>query len=97
MSTNQIHIRNAARWADRQDCVYRVIDGQPDYMAAAVDAHTSKVLCMGFGDAAYEFKRTHPGLSIRVYTMDEVLEQIGEEEGEQGCIPGFRDADAPWH
>lgn len=97
MSTNLMHIRDAARWADRQDCVYRMIDGQPDYMAAAVDVSTNKVLHMGFGDEAYAFKRTHPNLSIRVYALDDVLEQIGQEEGERGCIPGIRDADAPWH
>ena len=97
MNTKQMHIRDAARWADRQDCVFRVIDGQPDYMAAAVDVKTNQVLHLGFGDAAYAFKRSHPDLSIRVYTLDEVLEQIGEEDGEQSCIPGFRDADAPWH
>lgn len=97
MSTNQMHIRNAARWADRQDCVFRVIDGQPDYMAAAVDVNTNKVLHMGFGDVAYEFKRAHPGQAIRVYSLSEVLDEMGEEEGERSCIPGIRDADAPWH
>lgn len=97
MNSNQMSIRDAARWADRQGCVFRVIDGQPDYMAAAVDVNTNKVLHMGFGDAAYDFKRAHPEQAIRVYSLDEVLEQIGEDEGEQGCVPGARDADAPWH
>jgi len=97
MSPDQMSIRQAARWADREDCVYRVQDGQPDYMAAAVDVGTNMVLCMGFGDKAYDFKRDHPELAIRVYTVDEVLQGMDEEDGERNCIPGARDADAPWH
>lgn len=96
-NVEQMSIRQAARWAEHKDCVYRVLDGQPDYMAAAVDVNTNKVLSIGFGDKAYDFKRAHPDLDIRVYTLDEVLQGMSEEEGEQGCIPGPRDADTPWH
>lgn len=97
MSTEQMSIRQAARWADRKGCVYRVQGGQPDYMAAAVDVNTNMVLCMGYGDKAYDFKRDHPEQSIRVYTLDEVLQGMSEEDGERNCVPGVRDADAPWH
>lgn len=95
MNTEQMSIRQAARWAERQGCVYRVQEGQPDYMAAAVDINTNKVLSMGFGDSAYQYKRDHPEQPIRVYTMDEVLQGMSEEEGEACCVPGARDADAP--
>lgn len=94
---NQMSIRQAARWAERNGSVYRVQDGQPDYMAAAVDVNTNKVLCMGFGDRAYDFKRAHPEQPIRVYTLDEVIQGMDEEEGEAACIPGPRDADAAWY
>jgi len=92
-----MNIRQAARWADRAGAVYRLDRlGQPDYMAAAVDINTNLALCVGFGDKAYDFKRDNPQLQIRVYTMDEVLQGMGEEEGEAGCCPGPRDAEAPW-
>lgn len=91
-----MHIRDAARWAERQDCVHRVTNGEPDYMAAAVDINTNRVLEMGFGDKAYEYKRARPDQAIRVYTLDEVLQGMSEEEGEASCVPGPRDADAPW-
>jgi len=97
MSTAQMSIREAARWADSKGCVYRVKDGQPDYMAAAVDLNTNKVLSMGFGDKAYDFRRDHLGQPIRVYTLDEVLQGMAEEDGEAHCVPGARDADAPWY
>lgn len=97
-STEQeMSIRQAARWADRKGCVYRVQGGEPDYMAAAVDVNTNMVLCMGYGDQAYDFKRDNPEQSIRVYTLGEVLQCMSEEEGECNCVPGVRDADAPWH
>ena len=91
-----MHIRDAARWAERQDCVYRVVDGEPDYMAAAVDINTNRVLVMGFGDKAYEYKNARPQEAIRIYTLDEVLQGMSEEEGEASCVPGPRDAEAPW-
>lgn len=94
--TMPMHIRDAARWADRQGCVYRIQNGEPDYMAAAVDIDSNTVLVMGFGDKAYAHKRENPTLPIRVYTMDEVLQGMSEEEGEACCVPGPRDADAPW-
>ena len=93
----QMSIRQAARWAEWKGCVYQVQDGQPDYMAAAVDLNTNKVLRMGFGDEAYEFKRAHPEQLIRVYNLDEVLQGMDEEDGESSCVPGPRDAEAPWH
>lgn len=96
---NQMTIRQAARWADKQQCVYRVdrYTGQPDHMAAAVDIKTNRVLCIGFGDKAYDFKRDNPTAPIRVYTMQEVLDGMHEEEGEAMCVPGAGDADAPWN
>jgi hypothetical protein len=39
----------------------------------------------------------HPEKAIRVYTMDEVLQGMSEEEGEAHCVPGARDAEAPWN
>jgi hypothetical protein len=95
----QMSINQAARWANRNQCVYRVdrYSGQPDYMAAAVDINTNKVIVMGFGNKAYDYERANrQTANIRVYTMHEVLEGISEEEGEAGCVPGARDADAPW-
>lgn len=97
MNTEQMSVRQAARWAEREDCVYRIHEGQPDHMAAAVDIDTNKVLSMGFGDSAYQYKRDHPDKAIRVYTMDEVLQGMSEEEGEAHCVPGARDAEAPWN
>lgn len=94
---NQMSIRQAARWAEQEDCVCRSLNGEPDYMAAAVDVNTNTVLCMGFGDKAYDYKHANPDRPIRVYTLDEVLQGMGEEEGERSCVPGARDADAPWH
>jgi len=96
-NVEQMSIRQAARWADREGCVYRLHHGQPDYMAAAVDLNTNKVLSMGYGDKAYDFKRAHPEQPIRVYTLDEVLQGMSEEDGERDCVPGARDAEAPWH
>lgn len=96
---NQMSIRQAARWAESRDAVYRVgRDGQPDYMAAAVDVNTNMVLCMGFGDKAYDYAKANNGAyAIRVYTLSEVLEDMTEEDGERQCVPGARDSDAPWH
>ncbi len=95
---NRMSIRQAARWAEGHDAVYRVShDGQPDYMAAAVDVNTNTVLTMGFGDKAYDYAKAHQGArAIRVYAIVEVLEGMSEEEGERACVPGPRDADAPW-
>lgn len=92
-------IRQAARWAERNDCVYRAnkFTGAPDYMTAAVDQRTNLVLCMGWGNKAYDYKAQHADQQIRVYTLAEVLEGIDEEEGEMSCAPGARDADAPWN
>lgn len=91
-------IRQAARWSRAMGTVYRVgAGGQLDYMAAAVDVNTNAVLCMGFGDKAYEYaKNVKPDQQVRVYTLDEVLQGMDEEEGERACVPGARDEDAPW-
>jgi len=94
---NQMSIRQAARWAERNNSLYRVQDGRPDYMAAAVDVNTNMVLCMGYGDKAYDFKRARPEQPIRVYTLDEVVQGMDEEEGEAACIPGPREVDSPRH
>lgn len=51
-------------------------------MAAAVDINTNLVLCIGFGDKAYAFKRQNSAVQVRVYTMDEVLQGMDEEDGE---------------
>jgi hypothetical protein len=97
MPTTGMSINQAARWADSKDCVYRVHRGEQDFMAAAVNTNTNKVLVMGWGDKAYDYKRANPDMPIRVYTMDEVLQGLSEEEGEASCVPGPRDADAPWY
>ena len=93
----QMSITQAAKWASRNDCAYRVdrYTGQPDYMQAAVDQNTNLVLCIGYGDKADHYKRANPDKWIRVYTLQEVIEQIDCEEGEAGCMPGPRDAEAP--
>jgi hypothetical protein len=98
-SKSPMSINQAARWAERQDAVLRTShDGRPDYLAAAVDVNTNLVLCMGFGDMAYDYARAHRSeRAIRVYAIVEVLEGLSEEEGEAACVPGARDAETPWY
>lgn len=91
-----MNIRQAARWAEKKGCVYRVRNGAPDLMYAVWAVRDHSVLCLGYRDRCAEFM-TSKGANLyfdpalRMEPLQEVLEGMYEEEGERGCYLGVRE------
>lgn len=83
-----MNIRQAARWAERNDCVFRVgRDGQPDWMYAVWRYSDQEAVCIGYYDKCRAYMDAHKGEGIRMESLDEVLQGMAESEGELLCIP----------
>lgn len=85
-----MNIRQAAQWAEKKGCVYRVgYDGQPDYMYAVYSVRTHEVLCVGYHAKCSEFVKSYEGSrwDIKMVSLDQIIQEMGEEAGELGMIP----------
>lgn len=89
MAQQQMTLYQAARWADRNDAVYFPMrDGSVEWNYAVHDMRTGFVLCIGKYDKCSAFLASVPSGSYwRMDSLESVLEQIDEEEGEASCIP----------
>lgn len=89
MSQPQMTLYQAARWADKNDAVYFPMrDGSVEWNYAVHDERTGFVLCIGKYDKCSAFMTgAQAGCQWRMYSLESVLEQIDEEEGEARCIP----------
>lgn len=88
-----MHVRGAARWAERLEILDRTERHTGEFQELAVcvdDQH--QVLCAGFGNAAYDHHRANRH-TTRVYTLAGVLIDMDAEEGERNCVPGPRECD----
>lgn len=86
---HQMSITQAARWADRNSLVYRVnkYTGAPEYMYAAYDISTNLVEVIGHYEKCSAVvpprgQQTSDGRWLRLISLDEVLEELRESEGE---------------
>lgn len=93
----QMNIRQAARWAQQKDCVYRIgKDGQPDHMYAVTRIKDQIVVCLGYYDKCADYMNEHKGEYLRNYCLDDVLQEMSESEAESRCYLGQREEGVSW-
>ena len=88
MTNSRMTINQAAKWAARK---------QAYGLYAVVDTADNTVHCLGSFDKCLNHMSTQgvkgyygqsaDGRWLRRYSIDEVMEQIDEEQGEENCIP----------
>jgi hypothetical protein len=87
-----MNIRQAARWAERKDCVYRVNrDGQPDWMYAVWRFSDQEAVCVGYYEKCRDYMAAHKGEPLRMDSLDDVLQGMAESDGESGVVPDVRE------
>lgn len=94
-SKGRMSINDAAKWADRKDCLYINGDYQAP-MCAAVNQNDNRVDCLGSFQKVDAYMKAHPDQPLRRYWLDEVLEQIQCDEGEAACYLGWREEGVSW-
>lgn len=96
-----MNIRQAARWAERQDALVKLgRDGQPDYLCAVYDVGTHLVECIGSHEKCDADMRSKgcaysltgcgviasDGRYLCLETLDTVCQELDESDGEARCI-----------
>lgn len=91
MTTRQMHIRDAARWAARKDILVRTDrNGGPDWLCAAYSVRDNRVELIGYGDKCYDYAREQRAAGrddVRVDSLDGIMQEMDEEAGEARCVP----------
>lgn len=86
---NKMHIRDAARWAERKDCLSRVnYVGEHEYMYAVYETDHNTVIKMGWNyDELSAILKEQPQYSAKMIDLLTITGEMDEEEGEARCIP----------
>lgn len=91
---NRMSINQAARWAERKDCLY-ISGNTQNPMYAVVDQNDNRVDCLGAFEKCEAFISANRGW-WRLYVLDEVLEQIRSDDAEAACYLGEREENVAW-
>jgi hypothetical protein len=94
---NNMNIRQAARWAEREDILVREgRDGQPDWLYAVYDTNTNRVTCIGYYEKCSQHMldagckhascaghhETTDGRWLRMQSLHCIVQEMDESEGE---------------
>ena len=99
---SQMNIRQAARWAQRKGALYRVNRaGLIEHLYAVYDTRNLLVECIGSYDKCDDYRKargsqydsmpTKDGRYLRLQSLDTVVEELDEADGEAHCMPTARE------
>lgn len=84
-----MNIRQAARWAERKDCLFSVnrYTGEVEYLYAAYDINTNLVVAIGSYEKCKAAGGCAVGGDLRLEALQDVCADMDEYEGEAMCVP----------